>query len=76
MLVTDACGAGNEEAAKRSIENLRFAGDTVLEYRKNLWGSPARVSFMSCDWQLVAGEPHKFFRAYEYRVARKSQVLD
>ncbi len=30
VFVTDACGAGNEEAAKRSIENLRFAGDTVL----------------------------------------------
>jgi biuret amidohydrolase len=30
VLVTDACGAGNEEAAKRSIENLEFAGDTVL----------------------------------------------
>jgi nicotinamidase-related amidase len=30
MLVTDACGAGNEEAAKRSIENLKFAGDTIL----------------------------------------------
>ncbi len=30
VLVTDACGAGNEEAAKRSIENLKFAGDTVL----------------------------------------------
>jgi nicotinamidase-related amidase len=30
VLVTDACGAGNEEAAKRSIENLKFAGDTIL----------------------------------------------
>ena len=30
MLVTDACGTGNEEAAKRSIENLKFAGDTIL----------------------------------------------
>jgi nicotinamidase-related amidase len=30
VLVTDACGGGNEEAAKRSIENLKFAGDTVL----------------------------------------------
>jgi nicotinamidase-related amidase len=30
VLVTDACGAGNEEAAKRSIESLKFAGDTVL----------------------------------------------
>jgi biuret amidohydrolase len=30
VLVTDACGAGNEEAAKQSIESLKFAGDTVL----------------------------------------------
>jgi nicotinamidase-related amidase len=30
VLVTDACGAGNEEAAKRSIESLKFGGDTVL----------------------------------------------
>jgi len=30
VLVPDACGAGNEAAAKRSIESLKFAGDTVL----------------------------------------------
>ena len=30
VLVTDACGAGNEEAAKRSIESLKFAGDTLV----------------------------------------------
>lgn len=30
VFVTDACGAGNEEAAKRSIESLKFAGDTIL----------------------------------------------
>src|SRR5215471_3713774 len=30
VLVTDACGAGNEEAAKRSIQSLKFAGDTML----------------------------------------------
>ena len=30
VIVTDACGAGNEEAAKRSIESLKFAGDTLL----------------------------------------------
>jgi biuret amidohydrolase len=30
VVVTDACGAGNEEAAKRSIESLKFAGDTIL----------------------------------------------
>jgi len=29
VLVTDACGAGNEEAAKRSIESLKFAGDAL-----------------------------------------------
>jgi biuret amidohydrolase len=30
VLVTDACGAGNEEAAKRSIESLKFAGDALM----------------------------------------------
>ena len=30
VLVTDACGAGNEEAAKRSIESLEFAGDGLI----------------------------------------------
>jgi biuret amidohydrolase len=30
VLVTDACGAGNEEAAKRSIESLKFAGGTLI----------------------------------------------
>jgi nicotinamidase-related amidase len=30
VLVTDACSAGNEEAANRSIENLKFGGDTIL----------------------------------------------
>ena len=30
VLVTDACGTGNEEAARRSIENLKFAGDALI----------------------------------------------
>jgi len=30
VLVTDACGAGDEEAARRSIESLKFNGDAVL----------------------------------------------
>jgi nicotinamidase-related amidase len=30
VLVTDACGAGDEEAAKRSIESLKFNGDAFL----------------------------------------------
>lgn len=30
VIVTDACGAGDEAAAKRSIESLKFTGDTVL----------------------------------------------
>jgi nicotinamidase-related amidase len=30
VLVTDACGSGNDEAAKRSIESLKFAGDALL----------------------------------------------
>jgi biuret amidohydrolase len=30
VLVTDACGAGSEEAARRSIESLKFAGDALI----------------------------------------------
>jgi nicotinamidase-related amidase len=30
VLVTDACGSGDKEAAKRSIEALKFAGDTLI----------------------------------------------
>ena len=36
VIVTDACGAGNEEAAKRSIESLKFAGDTVFTDREKI----------------------------------------
>jgi biuret amidohydrolase len=46
VLVADACGAGNEEAANRSIENLKFMGDAfvtdtkticeILEQRSNI----------------------------------------
>ena len=40
VLITDACGAGNQEAAERSLESLRFAGDalfaTVDEFRSAL----------------------------------------
>src|SRR6266487_287885 len=38
VLVTDACGAGNEAAATRSIENLKFAGDTVLADTEKICG--------------------------------------
>jgi len=30
VLVQDACGAGHHDAAARSIESLRFAGDTIF----------------------------------------------
>ncbi len=30
VLITDACGAGNEEAANRSIESLKFTGDALI----------------------------------------------
>jgi len=30
VVVTDACGAGNAEAAARSMESLRFLGDALL----------------------------------------------
>ncbi len=30
IVVTDACGAGHPEAAERSLESLKFAGDAVM----------------------------------------------
>jgi biuret amidohydrolase len=30
VIVTDACGAGDPNAAKRSIESLKFAGDALI----------------------------------------------
>jgi nicotinamidase-related amidase len=30
VIATDACGAGDQEAAKRSIESLKFAGDALI----------------------------------------------
>jgi nicotinamidase-related amidase len=30
VFVSDACGAGNEEAAGRSVENLKFMGDSFV----------------------------------------------
>jgi nicotinamidase-related amidase len=30
VLVTDACAGGNEDAAKRSIDSLKFAGDALI----------------------------------------------
>jgi biuret amidohydrolase len=36
VLVTDACGAGSEEAAKRSIESLKFMGDAIVTNTETL----------------------------------------
>jgi biuret amidohydrolase len=30
VVVADACGAGNEEAGKRTVDQLRFIGDAVM----------------------------------------------
>jgi hypothetical protein len=30
VLVTDACGAGNEEAGQRALASLRFMGDAFF----------------------------------------------
>ena len=30
VFVTDACGGGNEEAATRSVESLKFMGDAIV----------------------------------------------
>jgi nicotinamidase-related amidase len=38
ILVTDACGAGNEDAAKRSIESLKFVGDALIMHTETVCG--------------------------------------
>ncbi|HEV3162458.1 MAG TPA: cysteine hydrolase [Isosphaeraceae bacterium] len=38
ILVTDACGAGNEEAARRSLASLEFAGDCLVTDAHTLCG--------------------------------------
>jgi nicotinamidase-related amidase len=44
VLVTDACGAGNEEAAKRSIDSLKFAGDAIIIDTETICGVLRRQS--------------------------------
>ena len=36
VIVVDACGAGDEAAAKRSIESLRFNGDAIVTDTKTI----------------------------------------
>jgi nicotinamidase-related amidase len=38
VIVVDACGAGDEEAAKRSIESLRFSGDAIVTDMETICG--------------------------------------
>jgi nicotinamidase-related amidase len=38
VLVADACGAGNEEAAQRSVESLKFTGDALITDTETICG--------------------------------------
>ena len=38
VVVTDACGAGDEEAAQRSIASLEFAGDAIMTNVETICG--------------------------------------
>jgi nicotinamidase-related amidase len=38
VIVVDACGGGHEEAAKRSIESLRFSGDAIVTDTETICG--------------------------------------
>ena len=38
VVVTDACGAGHEEAAKRALDGLAFSGDAILTDTATLAG--------------------------------------
>jgi nicotinamidase-related amidase len=37
VVVADACGAGNSDAAARSLDGLRFAGDSLITDTTTLW---------------------------------------
>ena len=36
VVVADACGAGNEEAGKRTLDQLRFIGDALITNEANV----------------------------------------
>ena len=44
VLVTDACGAGNPAAARRSLDALAFAGDAILTDIETISGLLARAA--------------------------------
>ena len=43
VVVTDACGAGHEEAAQRSIASLEFAGDAIMTNVETICGIFRRI---------------------------------
>ena len=44
VVVTDACGAGHDEAAKRSLDGLAFSGDAILTDTATIAGLLRRPS--------------------------------
>jgi nicotinamidase-related amidase len=44
VVVTDACGAGDQEAASRSVESLKFAGDAIITETETVCGVLRRKS--------------------------------
>ena len=44
ILVEDACGAGNSEAAAKALENLSFLGDTIVTDTETICGLLTRQS--------------------------------
>jgi nicotinamidase-related amidase len=47
IVVTDACGAGHEEAAQRSITSLEFAGDAIMTNVETICGLFRRTQTVS-----------------------------
>jgi biuret amidohydrolase len=44
VVVTDACGAGDQEVASRSVESLKFAGDAIITDTETVCGVLRRKS--------------------------------
>jgi biuret amidohydrolase len=45
VVVTDACGAGHQDAAERSLASLRFTGDALMTTSSELCALLAQSPF-------------------------------
>jgi biuret amidohydrolase len=62
VVVTDACGAGNHAAAKRSLDALAFTGDAILTDISTITGLLARAATSGARPRGPEPAPHEVSR--------------